>query len=203
MKQKPIASDLCRHLFSQAVADYHLADSVDCPSANPFERGDIKHLLYNKTWIDTVQWHLEDIIRKPDIDPVEALAIKRRIDSSNQERTNVVEQLDRYIYDMLVGVQSDNAPLNTETPAWALDRLSILTLKIYHMREESMRIDASDEHKSTCSARLRVLYEQEADLSGAIDNLMDDLMHGRKRMKMYLQMKMYNDPSLNPVLYKK
>jgi len=190
-------------IFNNVIADYHLKDDVDTPILNPYERGTIEYSLYLKCWIDTVQWHYEDIIRDPHIDPVDALALKRRIDHSNQDRTDLVEEIDSYFRHIYSEVKPlPNARLNTESPAWAVDRLSILALKIYHMREQTLRPDATDEHRQRCQAKLDVLLEQQADLSTAIDQLLDDIAGGRIYMKVYRQMKMYNDPSTNPVLYK-
>ncbi len=189
-------------IFEQSIADYHITDSVDHPIQNPFAEGSIEQLLYHKNWIDAVQWHLEDIIRDPEIDPVDALVIKRRIDASNQVRTDMVEYIDSYMLDKYKDVVTvEDARLNTETPAWAIDRLSILALKIYHMAQEVDRADVSDEHKSACQKKLDVLLTQRVDLSSAIEELICDIESGRKYMKVYKQMKMYNDPSLNPVLY--
>ena len=189
-------------IFNRAIDDYHRFDDVDHPVENPFDEGSLDHLLYMKNWVDTVQWHLEDIIRDPQIDPVEALAIKRRIDKSNQVRTDMVEYIDSYLLDKYKAVvpQSD-ARLNTETPAWAIDRLSILALKIYHMACETERTDVDDAHRAACRKKLDVLLAQQADLSKAIEELIEDIEAGRKYMKTYKQMKMYNDPALNPVLY--
>lgn len=189
-------------IFNQAIADYHIKDNIDTPINNPFAEGTIENRLYLKCWIDTVQWHFEDIIRAPQIDPAEALVLKRRIDKSNQDRTDLVEQIDSYFREIYkdVKVQSD-ARINTESPAWAVDRLSILALKIYHMKEQVERPEASAEHKAKCQAKLDVLLEQQVDLSTAIDQLLEDIEAGRKYMKVYRQMKMYNDPSTNPVLY--
>lgn len=195
---------LCNEIFRRAIADYHRCDQVDTPIDNPYAAGTIEHLLYRKNWIDTVQWHLEDIIRDPEIDPVAALAIKRRIDASNQERTDLVEYIDSYFLDRYKGVRPlADARINTETPAWAVDRLSILALKIYHMQREAERTDVSDEHRSACGVKLAVLLTQRTDLSQAIEELLADIEAGRKYMKLYKQMKMYNDPALNPVLYGK
>ena len=189
-------------IFRESIDDYHRHDNVDQPIANPYPTGSIDHLLYLKNWIDTVQWHLEDIIRDPQIDPVEALRIKRRIDSSNQERTDMVEYIDSYLLDKYKDVKTlPDAKLNTETPAWAIDRLSILALKIYHMRSETERTDVDDAHRNACQKKLDVLLSQQKDLSTAIEELIADIEAGRKYMKTYKQMKMYNDPSLNPVLY--
>ena len=197
-------SDLCTQIFNQAIRDYHIKDNIETPINNPYEREEIENRLYLKCWIDTVQWHFEDIIRDPHIDPVEALSLKRRIDRSNQDRTDLVEQIDSYFRLKYSDVQIlPDARLNTESPAWAVDRLSILALKIYHMREQAERTDATAEHREKCGAKLQVLLEQQRDLSLAIDQLLDDIQAGRKYMKVYRQMKMYNDPSTNPVLYKK
>lgn len=194
----------CNEIFNKAIDDYHVTDNVDTPIDNPYERDSIDNRLYLKCWIDTVQWHLEDIIRDPHIDPMEALGIKRRIDRSNQDRTDLVEQIDSYFRQKYSDVTPlPDARLNTESPAWAVDRLSILALKIYHMREQTQRTDASEEHKARCQAKLNVLLEQQKDLSLAIDQLLEDIDEGRKYMKVYRQMKMYNDPSTNPVLYSK
>lgn len=190
-------------VFNQAIRDYHLTDNVDTPMHNPYDRESIDYNLYMKCWIDTVQWHLEDIIRDPHIDPTEALGLKRRIDRSNQDRTDLVEQIDSYFRQQYSTVKPmSDARLNTESPAWAVDRLSILALKIYHMQEQVDRKDASDEHKQKCAAKLEVLLEQQKDLSLAIDQLLEDIEAGRICMKVYRQMKMYNDPATNPVLYK-
>lgn len=191
-------------IFVQVIADYHRHDNVDHPIANPYAEGSLDHLLYAKNWIDTVQWHLEDIIRNPQIDPVEALKIKRRIDASNQERTDMVEYVDSYLLDKYKDVTHlPTATLNTETPAWAIDRLSILALKIYHMEREVLRDDVDEVHRGACRKKLDVLLSQRIDLSTAIEELIADIESGRKYMKTYKQMKMYNDPSLNPVLYGK
>ena len=191
-------------IFERAIDDYHRTDHVDAPVRNPYPTPGIEADLYLKNWIDTVQWHLEDIIRDPDIDPLRALEIKRRIDRSNQERTDLVERIDSYFLTLYRDVQPlPEATINTESPAWAVDRLSILALKIYHMREEAGRTDADPEHIAACRRKLAVLTEQRTDLSTALDQLLDDIAHGRKYMKVYRQMKMYNDPSLNPVLYGK
>ena len=194
----------CNEIFNLAIRDYHVKDNVDTPINNPYDRDSIENRLYLKCWIDTVQWHYEDIIRDPHIDPVAALQLKRRIDQSNQDRTDLVEQIDSYFRHTYSNVKPlPDATINTESPAWAVDRLSILALKIYHMREQAERTDASDEHRQKCQAKLDVLLEQQKDLSTAIDQLLADIAAGRKYMKVYRQMKMYNDPSTNPILYKK
>lgn len=189
-------------VFDRSIQDYHLTDDVDASESNPFPEASLDALLYSKNWIDTVQWHLEDIIRNPNIDPVEALAVKRRIDRLNQERTDMVERIDVFLASSFgqVNPQPD-ARLNTESPAWAVDRLSILALKIHHMRIEAERDSADEAHRSLCRRKLSVLLEQRVDLTLSIDELIEDIRAGRKRMKGYSQMKMYNDESLNPVLY--
>ena len=194
----------CNVIFGQAIRDYHLTDNVDTPMNNPYNRGTIDYNLYMKCWIDTVQWHFEDIIRDPHIDPTEALQLKRRIDRSNQDRTDLVEEIDTYFRKQYSEVKPlPDARLNTESPAWAVDRLSILALKIYHMKEQVERKDAETAHRDKCAEKLSVLLEQQKDLGLAIDQLLEDIESGRKYMKVYRQMKMYNDPSTNPVLYKK
>ena len=194
----------CNEIFNRAIRDYHVNDDIDAPIQNPFEEGSIENRLYLKCWIDTVQWHFEDIIRDPNIDPVAALALKRRIDKSNQDRTDLVEQIDSYFRTLYKEVHVlDNARLNTESPAWAIDRLSILALKIYHMKEETLREDAMPGHVAKCKAKLQILLEQQQDLSTAIDQLLEDIAAGKIYMKVYRQMKMYNDVDTNPVLYKK
>jgi len=195
---------LCNEIFNQAIRDYHVTDNIDTPINNPYKRETIENRLYLKCWIDTVQWHFEDIIRDPHINPEEALSLKRRIDRSNQDRTDLVEQIDSYFRQKYADVKMQaDARLNTESPAWAIDRLSILALKIYHMREQVERTDVDAEHHERCEAKLNILQEQQADLSTAIDQLLADIEQGRIYMKVYMQMKMYNDPATNPVLYKK
>ena len=188
-------------IFEQSIADYHKKDFIDAMSLNPYDKTDIRHVFYQKNWVDTVQWHLEDIIRDVDIDAEEALKIKRRIDHSNQIRTDIVENIDSFFLKHFEDVKiKPDAKINTESPAWAFDRLSILALKIYHMKQEANRSDASDEHKKACHLKLMVLEEQRADLTMALDDLLNDIEEGTKYMKVYKQMKMYNDESLNPVL---
>ncbi len=195
-------SKLAYSVFEQSIRDYHQFDNVDQPINNPYPKEQFEHLLYFKNWIDTVQWHFEDIIRDPNIDPVAALTLKRRIDASNQERTDMVEYIDSYFLQKFASVKvKENAKINSESPAWAFDRLSILALKIYHMQEEATRVEASQEHRDKCQEQLNVLLEQRSDLSTAIDDLLTDIENGDKYMKVYKQMKMYNDDELNPVLY--
>lgn len=195
-------SEKANKIFNQAIVDYHVHNSIDCSIKNPFAIDSLEHLLYLKCWIDTVQWHMEDEVRNPSIDPVEGLRWKRRIDQSNQERTDTVEYIDSYYFNTFKDVlPSPNATINTESPAWAIDRLSILALKIYHMQLEATRVDASAEHRGQCNIKLEILLEQQIDLSNSIDQLLNDISVGKKHMKVYKQMKMYNDPALNPVLY--
>ena len=197
-----MSSEQYIQIFQQAINDYHLKDDVDTPINNPFDKASLEHLLYLKNWIDTVQWHLEDIIRNPVIDAGEALTIKRRIDASNQHRTDVVEYIDSWFLDKYESVKHlPEATLNTESPAWAIDRLSILELKVFHMQAETQRTEATEEHRKACTAKLNILLAQRIDLSTAIDQLLEDISAGKKYMKVYKQMKMYNDESLNPVLY--
>ncbi len=191
-------------IFNQAIRDYHITDDVNTPINNPYDRDSIENRLYLKCWIDTVQWHYEDLIRDPHINAEEGMSLKRRIDHSNQDRTDLVEQIDSYFRQQYSNVViAKDATINTESPAWAIDRLSILALKIYHMQEQTERTDASAEHIDKCKAKLAVLLEQQQDLNTAIDQLLDDISEGRKYMKVYRQMKMYNDPNTNPILYKK
>lgn len=195
-------AELAFPVFEKSIEDYHKFDDVNQPIANPYEKGSIEHLLYAKNWVDTVQWHYEDIIRDPQIDPVAALVLKRKIDASNQVRTDMVEYIDSYFLDKYKNVQvKPNAKINTESPAWAMDRLSILALKIYHMHEEATRPDASADHRAKCQAKLDVLLEQKQDMFTSISQLIEDIENGDKFMKVYKQMKMYNDEELNPVLY--
>ena len=194
-------SDFAFKIFEESIEKYHIKDDVYQPFTNPYDKGSISHLLYSKNWIDTVQWHYEDIIRDPEIDSVAALTLKRKIDASNQDRTDLVEYIDSYFLEKYRTVEiKKTASINTESPAWAIDRLSILSLKIYHMREEANRTDASKEHIEKCESKLKVLLEQKQDLSSAIDQLLFDIESGDKYMKVYKQMKMYNDEELNPIL---
>ena len=197
-------SKLAIETFNKSVNDYHVHDDISRLPINPYEKKSFEHLLYEKNWIDTVQWHYEDIIRDPEIDPVEGMKLKRMIDSSNQNRTEMVEYIDSYFLNLYSNIDSTKeAKVNSESPAWAIDRLSILILKIYHMDEESKRTDVSENHRKNCQDKLDVLLEQQKDLSESIDQLLEDISNGVKKMKVYKQMKMYNDESLNPVLYKK
>lgn len=194
----------CNLIFAQAVKDYHRTDNVDAPISNPYTTGTIEHDLYLKNWIDTVQWHLEDIIRDPQIDPVEAVALKRRIDRSNQERTDLVERIDSYFWEQYHAITpKQEARINTESPAWAIDRLSILHVKLWHMQEQVDRTDVSQEQHDKCVAKMAVLREQLGDMTTSISQLLADYADGTRIMKVYRQMKMYNDPTLNPVLYGK
>ena len=196
--------EVSNQIFRTAVVDYHITNDVDAPMRNPYALGTIEHDLYLKNWIDTVQWHLEDIIRDPQIDPAEALLLKRRIDKSNQDRTDLVERIDSYFWEQYHTVlPKTNAKINTESPAWAIDRLSILHVKIYHMQEQVNRTDVIQEQHDKCAAKLAVLQEQLQDMTTSITQLLEDYASGERIMRVYRQMKMYNDPTLNPVLYKK
>ncbi|MCM4150252.1 DUF4254 domain-containing protein [Arenibacter sp. N53] len=196
-------SDFAYKIFEESIEKYHLVDDVAQSFSNPYPKEEIAHLLYRKNWIDTVQWHYEDIIRDPNIEPVAALQLKRKIDSSNQDRTDLVEFIDSYFLNKYQSVEKfETATINTESPAWAIDRLSILALKIYHMQEEVDRQDATQDHIQKCSTKLNILLEQKKDLCSAIDQLLLDIESGKKYMKVYKQMKMYNDNELNPVLRK-
>ncbi|HEY9048093.1 MAG TPA: DUF4254 domain-containing protein [Ohtaekwangia sp.] len=197
-----LSANQCYKVFQQSIDDYHVHDHVDTPVKNPFPAGSFEHLLYIKNWIDTVQWHLEDIIRLPEINPTEGIQIKRRIDKSNQDRTDMVEKIDDYFLEQFKNiVPKSGARINSETPAWLLDRMSILLLKIYHMKEQTERTDATAEHIAKCQAKLSVLMEQRTDMQLAFDELIEDIGQGNRRFKVYRQMKMYNDASLNPMLY--
>jgi hypothetical protein len=192
------------NLFDRVIANYHQKDTVDQVFENPYKEMGLAQILYRKCWIDTVQWHFEDIIRLPNINPAEALVLKRKIDASNQDRTDMVEYIDSYYLNLYKAVSiKPNATINTESPAWAIDRLSILALKIYHMKEEALRESATKTHRDACKIKLNILLEQRQDLSKAIDDLIADIASGKKYMKVYKQMKMYNDESLNPMLYNK
>ena len=196
-------SKFCLKVFNQSIEDYHVKNSVNEIANNPYKKDDIEHLLYQKNWIDTVQWHLEDLIRDPEIDPIAALKLKRTIDHSNQQRTDLVEYIDGYFLDTYKKVDiKKEATFNSESPAWAIDRLSILSLKIFHMAEETTRSNASAAHVKNCQEKLDILNQQNQDLCKAIDQLLKDIESGEKYMRTYKQMKMYNDEDLNPVLYK-
>ena len=196
-------SNIAINVFERVIEEYHILNTVVQTFKNPFSDNTVEYLLYRKNWIDTVQWHYEDLIRDPKIDPIKGMELKRKIDASNQDRTDMVEYIDSYFLDKYKDVTVlNNAEVNSESPAWAIDRLSILALKVYHMKEEVDRKDASDEHKSKCKFKLDILLEQKTDLSKSIDSLLDQISGGKKYMKVYKQMKMYNDEDLNPVLYK-
>lgn len=198
-----LTADECYTIFQKSIDDYHLENDINAPITNPFQVGSFESLLYLKNWIDTVQWHLEDVIRDPEISPAEGLAIKRRIDKSNQDRTDTVEKLDDYFLGIFQDVKyPPGTRINSETPAWLLDRMSILMLKIYHMKEQTERKDVTAEHIGKCRDKLVILEEQKDDMRHAFDELIDDIASGRRRFKVYRQMKMYNDSTLNPVLYK-
>lgn len=195
-------------IFTRTVSSYHHSENIENrinnPFINPFRENTLDNLLYHKNWIDNVQWDLEDLIREPTIDPEKALQLKRRIDKSNQERTTVVEKVDDFFIEKYKKITHDtDAKLNTESIAWALDRLSILIIKIYHMNLQSQRKTATKAHRESCQSKLLILQEQQKDLIRAVDELIAEVAGGKRIIKVYRQMKMYNDPGLNPVLYAK
>lgn len=195
-------SDICNKIFQQAIRDYHVYDQIDHEVQNPYPKAVLEHLLYIKNWIDTAQWHMEDVVRNPNIAPEDGLKWKRRIDAQNQIRTDMVEYIDSFFLEKYKDIiPGSDARINTESPAWAIDRLSILALKIYHMEEEANRSSASETHRDSCKQKLSILLQQRTDLSVSIDELLADIETGKKYMKVYRQMKMYNDPDLNPALY--
>lgn len=198
-----MTSEQCIKIFNQSIDDYHVEDNINAPIRNPYNKSSIESLMYLKNWVDTVQWHYEDIIRDPNIDPIEGMKLKRMIDKSNQHRTDLVERIDDYYIEQFKAVNPrKDSMLNTESPAWVIDRLSILCLKIYHMKEQVDRANVSDSHKKQCENKLLILKEQEVDLSTSFNQLLNDFETGSKKIKVYRQMKMYNDVELNPVLYK-
>ena len=198
-----ITAEHCNTIFDQCIKQYHILDMVDQPLDNPYSESTIDGILYHKCWIDTVQWHYEDLIRVPDIDPKEGMKLKRLIDASNQRRTDMVEKIDDWFLEIVKNVHfKADAPLNTESPAWVVDRLSILALKIYHMQEQASRKDVSDSHREQTGSKLAVLQEQQTDLSKSFDQLISRIKEGEQIMKVYRQMKLYNDPATNPALYK-
>ena len=197
-------SQIANTVFNKAINEYHIEDNINAQVESPYNKESIEHLLHVKNWIDTAQWHMEDVVRNPNIDAVEGLDWKRKIDAQNQVRTDMVEFIDSFFLDKFKDVKTEKtATINTENIAWALDRLSILALKIFHMAEEAERSSATEVHRISCKKKLDILLEQQEDLSRSIDELMVDLGSGRKKIKVYKQMKMYNDPSLNPILYGK
>lgn len=193
----------CNKIFVTVIEDYHKNDHVNSPIKNPFKKNNIHHILYEKCWIDTVQWHLEDLIRVPNINPNDGIKLKQRIDKSNQERTDIVEMIDDFYCEIYKGKEKENSKLNTESPGWVVDRLSILSLKIFHMNEQVSRKDADEEHLQKCQEKLNILLDQQVDLSNSFDDLLNDYDKGVKKIKVYRQMKMYNDANLNPSLYQK
>ncbi|MCC5920247.1 MAG: DUF4254 domain-containing protein [Cyclobacteriaceae bacterium] len=198
-----LSAEKCIQLFNQSINDYHKTDSIEAPSPNPYQVSSLEYLLYKKNWIDTVQWHLEDLIRDPEIEPKRLVELKRKIDASNQDRTDTVEKIDDFIiayFDFKNTKKKENARMNSETPAWLLDRMSILMLKVYHMHEQTLREDADEEHIQKCELKLAILKEQQIDLTQCFDELIEDILNGNRFVKVYRQMKMYNDEKLNPIL---
>ncbi|NCN08463.1 MAG: DUF4254 domain-containing protein [Leptospira sp.] len=187
-------------VFQKSVIDWHKEEK---PSNNPYDPQSIDHTLYQKNQVDTIQWHIEDEIRRPDIPLEEVVALKRKIDALNQDRTDTVEKLDDFVGELVKNVTvQPGARLNSESPAWLMDRMSILELKIFHMKEQVERKDASPEHLQNCQNKLNILTEQREDLILCLDELIEDYAKGIRRFKVYRQMKMYNDKNLNPSLYK-
>lgn len=195
-----ISGEKFTKIFRESIEDWHKNQE----SNNPYIGDSLEFILYNKNQIDTIQWHVEDEIRRIDILDKEIASLKRKIDSLNQQRTDLVEKLDDiFLNQFQLVVQTKDSRMNSETPAWLVDRMSILELKIYHMEEQTQRTDVSEEHRNTCANKLKVLLEQRADMILCMNQLIEDLTLGKKYMKVYRQMKMYNDKSLNPSLYKK
>tara|TARA_Y100000385_G_C13031924_1_gene611158 strand:- start:889 stop:1494 length:606 start_codon:yes stop_codon:yes gene_type:complete len=194
---------LCNNIFNDVILKYHIKDDVNFKYPNPHKIKSLEYFLFEKCWIDTVQWHLEDIIRNPDLPPIKGLEIKHQIDISNQNRTDIVEKIDDYYFNVFNQNNNQNNKLNTESPGWVVDRLSILCLKIFHMNEQILRNNASKNHVENCRKKLMILNTQQQDLSCAFDELLEDYKKGNKIIKVYRQMKMYNDSSLNPELYRK
>lgn len=196
-----VTAEYCTSLFLSTIEEYHKTDNIETPCP-VVESDTLEKILIRKCWIDTVQWHLEDLIRRPDLEPYQFILIKRKIDKSNQDRTDCVEQIDDYLMNEFNKVKiHENPRLNTETPAWVIDRLSILMLKIYHMNEQTERKDASIDHLKLCKQKLDTLIQQKLDLSFSFNYLLKELSEGISVMKLYRQMKMYNDPNTNPELY--
>ena len=196
-------SKKANQIFDNCIKTYKSKPEVEQVCKNPFDKKTdlIDFLLFEKCWVDATQWAYEDIIRDPNINAEDALVLKRKIDASNQVRTDNVEYIDSYFLEKYNNIStSKDAKINSESPAWAIDRLSILALKIYHMHLETVREDASESHKQSCTKKLNILLEQRVDLSTAIDDLLQDIEQGKKYMKVYKQMKMYNDDELNPIL---
>lgn len=201
-EKSAINSHLCNRIFDQAIADYHVPNHINAPEQNPYPPDSIEYLLYHKNWIDTVQWHFEDEIRSPDLGGPEIMDLKRRIDRSNQVRTDTVELIDDWFLAQYGDLpRRPDARQNSETPAWLIDRLSILALKVYHWREQTERTDVDAAHRENSQQKLAILLEQREDLSRCLDELVEDFQNGSRYMKVYRQMKMYNDEKLNPVLY--
>ena len=196
-------AELCNKIFISVIDQYHINNDVDSSYVNPYNLDTLEYLLFEKCWIDTVQWHLEDLIRNPNIDSNKGLELKHRIDKSNQNRTDIVEKVDDYYFSIFKNTSEKDSKLNTESPGWVVDRLSILNLKIYHMNEQLERKNVTAEHILNCEKKMVVLQNQRIDLSNSFDELLEEYKAGIKKMKVYRQMKMYNDSNLNPELYRK
>jgi len=196
-------AELCNLIFISVIDQYHINNDVDSSYVNPYNLDTLEYLLFEKCWIDTVQWHLEDLIRNPNIDSNKGLELKHRIDKSNQNRTDIVEKVDDYYFSIFKNTSEKDSKLNTESPGWVVDRLSILNLKIYHMNEQLERKNVTAEHILNCEKKMVVLQNQRIDLSNSFNELLEEYKKGIKKMKVYRQMKMYNDSNLNPELYRK
>lgn len=196
-------AELCNKIFITVIDQYHINNDVDSSYVNPYNLDTLEYLLFEKCWIDTVQWHLEDLIRNPNIDSNKGLELKHRIDKSNQNRTDIVEKVDDYYFSIFKNTSEKDSKINTESPGWVVDRLSILNLKIYHMNEQVDRKNVTAEHILNCEKKMVVLQNQRIDLSNSFDELLEEYKEGIKKMKVYRQMKMYNDSNLNPELYRK
>ena len=176
----------------------------ELPQDDSSESADFPSLVSAQHQVNFELWHQEDLARDPDVSDSKIAGVKRAIDVLNQRRNDLIEQLDQFLVNVLSRENvntTDQTELNSETPGSMIDRLSINALKIYHMNEEIQREDVAESHRKKCFGKLSVLQEQREDLRQCLDKLLVDLSTGKKRLKVYQQMKMYNDESLNPVLY--
>ena len=195
------ASELLEQQLNE-VAQWH----VKAPEPDYVEASDFPNLVSMQHYVNFELWHQEDMARDPDATDSKIAAVKRAIDVLNQRRNDMIEQMDQYLLDELQKKKinyTSETEMNSETPGSIIDRLSINALKIYHMDEEIQRLDVTDEHRKKCSGKLSVLQDQRNDLKKSLETLLADLSSGKKRLKVYQQMKMYNDENLNPVLYQK
>ena len=179
---------------------------IKLPESDHAEVTDFLSLVSKQHFFNFELWHQEDMARDSDAPDSKIAAVKRTIDVLNQQRNDLIEQIDQYLLNILQkkNVQYvKDADMNSETPGSIIDRLSINALKIYHMEEETQRTDVNNDHLKKCSVKVSVLYDQRNDLKKSLDKLLYDLSIGEKQLKVYKQMKMYNDENLNPVLYQK